>query len=286
MTFGNPVSQDDAIKLVHWALDHGINYFDTADIYEGYNRKPGSRGGAAEDILGKALHDRYDRAVVTTKAGNDIGQGANLKPAYLQQQCESSLVRLRSACIDVYELHKPDPATPLIETLGALSRLIAAGKIRHWGFSNFSGEHIQEMVRLCDENSWPRPIVSQPPYNWLRRDIEEDHLPACLAAGISITPYQPLSGGLLTGKYRRGQSVPPGSRVAESTWLTLSDDAIFDRLEIFESEAKEARLTPGQYAIRWLLHRPSVISVVLGAKRAEQIEDLLTGATDQCSTSS
>jgi len=276
MTFGNPVGQEDAIRIVHWALDHGINFIDTADMYEGYDRYLGSPGGVAETILGEALKDRRHRAIVTTKVGNPVGgpdyEGQGLSRTHIVHQINASLTRLQTDHVDFYELHRPDPDTPPEESIEVMVELIEAGKVRHWGVSNLSGEQIREMVRLCDKNRWPRPVISQPPYSWLKRDEENNSLPVCRELGLAVTPYRPLEGGLLTGKYRRGEPLPAGSRAVESEWLDQPDDALYHRLEEFESEAQEANLKPAQYALRWLLDQPGVTSVVVGVKRIDQLQ--------------
>ena len=279
MTFGNPVGQNDAIRIVHWALDHGINFIDTADMYEGYDRYLGSPGGVAETILGEALKDRRQRAVVTTKVGNHVGgsgyQGQGLSRAHIVHQINSSLVRLQTDYVDFYELHRPDPETPLEESIGVMAELIEAGKVLHWGVSNSSGEHLRDIVRICDEHDWPRPVISQPPYSWLKRDEEDNSLPVCRELELAVTPYQPLQGGLLTGKYRRGQPLPANSRAAESQWLDQPDASLYDRLEQFESEAQEAKLKPVQYAVRWLLDQPGVTAAVMGVKHVDQLMEVL-----------
>ncbi len=281
MTFGNPVAKADAIRLVRWALDHGINFIDTADMYEGYDRHLGSAGGVAESILGEALADRSHQAVVTTKVGNSVGnanyQGSGLGRTHILHQIDMSLKRMKTDYADIYELHVQDPATPLIESLSVMADLITKGKIRHWGFSNFDSSEINEMVRLCDENSWPRPVISQPPYSWLHRDVEDEYLSSCRQFEMSVTPYQPLQGGLLTGKYRRGEPIPAGSRAAESSWLNEPDNDLYDRLERFEAEARAANCQPAHYAVKWLLDQPSIASVVVGVKHIEQLEDLRSG---------
>jgi aryl-alcohol dehydrogenase-like predicted oxidoreductase len=279
MTFGNPVARDDAIRVVHWALDHGINFIDTADMYEGYDRTMGSPGGVAETILGEALKDRRERAVITTKVGNAIGNneyaGQGLSRAHILHQIDASLSRLQTDYVDFYQLHRPDPDTPLVDSIAVMAELIEAGKIRHWGVSNFSGRKIGDIVRLCDTHNWPRPVISQPPLSWLKRDEQTDSLPVCRQFNIAVTPYQPLQGGLLTGKYRRGQPLPAASRATESEWLKQPDDALFDRLEQFESEAQQARLKLPQYALRWLLDQPGITSVVLGGTRIEQFQAVI-----------
>ncbi len=280
MTFGRPVPRRDAIEMVHWALDHGINFFDTADMYEGYDRTPGSAGGVAETILGDAVSDRRERAVLMTKVGCAIGSadysGEGLSGAHIFHQIDASLQRLRTDHVDFYLLHRPDPRTPLAESLAAMARLIEQGKVRQWGFSNFDAPQIREMVALCDANGWPRPVISQPRYNWLNRDVEAEHLPTCAEFGIAVAPYQPLQGGLLTGKYRRDSPAPTDSRAADSPWLELPDGKLYDRLEQFQAEALRAGVPQATYALSWLLAHPQVAAVVVGSKRVDQLEPFLT----------
>lgn len=283
MTFGTPVDRAAAAKIVHRALDAGINFIDTADIYEGYARYMGSPGGRAEEFLGEALKGRRDQAIVTTKVGNPVGPSpgdTGLSHDHITSQIEASLKRLRTDFVDLYLLHRPDPATPLEESIRVMADLIRQGKVRHWGFSNFAAAQIREMIQICDSSGYPRPVVSQPPYSWLQREVEQQHLPACREFDIALTPYQPLQGGLLTGKYRRGQAVPKGSRAAESKWLTEPDDKLLTRLDKFESEAQAAGLKPAHYALKWLLDQQGVYSVVVGIKTVQQLEDLIAIAPD------
>jgi len=282
MTFGTPVSKPDAIAMVHWAIDLGINFIDTADMYEGYARHLGSPGGVAEQILGEALQGRRDRVIVTTKAGNPVDgpdSTANIGSAHLTRQLERSLSYLQTDYVDIFELHRPDESTPLDESVAAMAKFVAAGKVRHWGFSNFAATQIQEMIQICDGQGHPRPVVSQPQLSWLTGPAEDDHLHVCHTAGIAVTPFRVLESGLLTGKYRRGQPLPVGSRATEEdcNWLSEPDDATYDRLEAFEAEAAQANLSPGQYAIRWVLDRPGVTSCVVGAKHIDQIAALMPG---------
>jgi aryl-alcohol dehydrogenase-like predicted oxidoreductase len=231
-----------------------------------------------EAILGEALKGRRDKAVVTTKVGNCIGgeyEGRGLGRAHIEHQIDASLRRLRTDYVDFYELHRPDPGTPLAESIRVIVDLIEGGKIRHWGFSNFDAAQIEEMVTLCTDSGWPRPVISQPFYNWLHRDAEENHLPSCRQHEIAVTPYQVLQGGLLTGKYRCDAVPAEGTRAAEyPQWLEI-EPGVFGRLTEFEQEAQEAGLKPSQYALRWLLDQPGITAVVVGVKRVEQLEELL-----------
>jgi aryl-alcohol dehydrogenase (NADP+) len=282
MTFGTPVNKDDAIAMVHWALDHGINFIDTADMYEGYARSLGSPGGIAEQIMGEALKGRRDQAVITTKAGNPVDgpdSTFDISRDHLTRQLDRSLKYMQTEYVDIFELHRPDGRTPLEESIGAMADFIKQGKVRHWGSSNFDAAQLREMVKICDDSGIPRPVVSQPQFSWLNREPLEGHIPAAAESGMGITPYRVLESGLLTGKYKRGQPIPQDSRIAEEDcgWLSEPDDVVYDRLEAFEAEAENANLTAGQYALKWVLDQPGITSCVVGAKRIDQIESLLPG---------
>jgi aryl-alcohol dehydrogenase-like predicted oxidoreductase len=244
----------------------------------------GSPGGVVETILGEALEGRRDRAVITTKVGNAVGddnyQGAGLGRGHMMHQIDRSLTRMRTDYVDFFELHKPDPETPLLESVGVMAELVKAGKIRHWGFSNFEAETIREMLTICADNDWPKPVVNQFWYNWLIRDAANDQLALSAEAGIAVTPYRALANGLLSGKYKRGAASPDGTRLSEkSEWMNLENneitDDIFDQLEAFAGDAAAAGLSPVQYAVQWLLEQPGVSSIVVGARRIEQLEVLL-----------
>lgn len=276
MTFGTPVDQQGVNGIIDWCLDNGLNFIDTADMYEGYTRFLGSPGGKSEAFIGNALVGRRDQAVITTKVGNPVGDdtysGTGLGRDHMLHQIDASLGRLRTDYVDIYEMHRDDPDTPLEESIAVMAELIQAGKVRHWGFSNFEPDDIYRMIALCDGNGWPRPVIAQPQLSWLVRDSEEAYIPACIEYDIAVTPYRTLQAGLLTGKYKRGQEAPPGSRGDESSWLDDPDDELWDRIEQFEREAAAASLTPTQYAVKWLLDRPGVTSVIVGCKRPDQLE--------------
>ena len=160
MTFGTPVAETDAIQLTHWALDHGVNFLDTANMYEGYSRYLGSPGGVSEEILGKALKGKREQVVLATKVGMKIGPGdgdQGLSRTHVLREIDRSLFRLQCDYVDLYYMHKPDPATPLAESIQAFNEIIDAGKARHWAISNFSAEQITNLLKICDENGWRRP---------------------------------------------------------------------------------------------------------------------------------
>lgn len=282
MTFGAPVGEADAIELTRWAVDQGINFIDTANIYEGYARIPGSPGGVAETILGKALKGLRERVVLVTKVGNPVGAGIEdkgLGRAHVLRELDKSLARMKTDHVDIYYLHKPDPATPIAETLAVFDEVIEAGKARGYGLSNFDAGQVEQILGICDAEGLRRPVVVQPPYSLLRREIEADLLPLCLREGMAVTPYQILQGGLLTGKYRRGAPLPEGSRKAErGDWVWDLTDSLFDKLEGLETEALAAGLALSDYAVRWVLRQPGVTAAVLGVKSVEQLNGLIGAA--------
>ncbi len=278
MTYGAPVGEAGAIRLTHWAIDHGINFIDTANMYEGYARYAGSSGGVAEEILGKAIQGRRDQVVLATKVGMKVGDDPDddgTSPSAIRRQLDKSLARLGADFVDIYYLHRPDPDTPLVEIVGVLDEAIRSGKIRHYGLSNYPADLLAEMLKVADENNLPRPVIHQPPYSLLKRDVAKDLLPLCRTEEIGVAPYQVLQGGLLTGKYHRGQPLPTDSRKAEKNeWVWELTDEIFDQLEQIEAEAKAKDRTMLQHAVLSVLAQPGVVSVVMGVKRIEQLETL------------
>jgi aryl-alcohol dehydrogenase-like predicted oxidoreductase len=282
MTFGEPVGEAEAIRVVHRALDLGVNFLDTANNYEGYSRYIGSDGGVAEGILAKALKGRRGEAVLATKVGMKVGatpEDEYASPAAIRKRLDLSLRRLGTDYVDIYYVHRPDPVTPLTEMIGALAREIEAGKIRHYAVSNYSAEQLRDLLLAADGNNLPRPVAHQPPLSLLEQDMAVDLLPLCARERIAVFPYQVLQSGLLTGKYRRGQPLASDSRKAEKDeWIRALDDALFDRLEKIEQEAKTAGLTMTQHAIRWALRQPGVASAIIGVKRIGQLEEAVEAA--------
>lgn len=282
MTFGSPVAEADAIRLIHQAIDMGINFIDTANVYEGYARFLGSPGGVAEEIVGKALRDRRDKMVLATKVGAPVGPGPQdrgLSSVHILREVDRSLQRLQTDTIDLYIIHWPDKCVPMETTLEAIDIAMRQGKIRNFGMSNHSAWQMCEMLWLAERLGGPRVVSSQIPYSMLRREFEYD-LPFCAKHGIGVTPYQALQGGLLTGKYRRGQPPPDGTRAAEKPdWIWKQDDALFDRLEGIEQLASELGVPVSQYALSWALSQPAMTSMVVGVKRAEQIQDAVHAAS-------
>jgi aryl-alcohol dehydrogenase-like predicted oxidoreductase len=261
--FGMRVDLEGTRAVVDAAVDAGVTLFDTADIY-------GNKGGS-ESFLGEALEGRRDRIVLATKFGGDMGDGTRARGSreYIHRAIDASLARLRTDHVDLYQYHAPDKITPFEETFGALDELVRAGKVRYVGHSNLNAAQIEEVDALCHEHGFARPISAQNQYSLLRREAEEELLPMCAHLGIGVLPYFPLSSGLLTGKYRRGEERPEGTRLAARDEV-FTDDT-FDRLEALEEFAKERALTLLQVAIGGLLGQPAIVSVIAGATKPEQV---------------
>ncbi len=264
--FGRRLDVAQTASVIDAALDAGITFFDTADVYG---------GGQSEAFIGQALGPRRNAVVIATKFGNPMeGQGRGASRAYIQRAVEASLRRLGTDHIDLYQLHRPDPEVPIAETLGALDELVQAGKVREIGCSNFS----VEQLRAAEAAGYPqgageaRFVSVQNEYSLLKRDPEQGVLATCERAGIAFLPYFPLASGLLTGKYRRGQQAPAGSRLAGSpnaaNQLNERNLAVVEELIQF-AEARGHTIL--ELAVSWLLARPVVPSVIAGATKPEQV---------------
>lgn len=280
MTYGNPVAFDEAVELTRYALSRGIDLIDTANMYEGYDRTPGSAGGTAERIIGRAVAgmDR-SRVKIATKLGMKVGEApvdAGTSAAAIHIQLSRSLERLDTAYVDIYYLHCFDEQTPCEEMLEALTEELEKGRIRSYGVSNYSAAQLSGLLQAADRTGMPRPAVCQPPLSLLRQDALAELLPLCRREGIAVIPYQIYQGGLLTGKYRRNAAAPAGSRGQEMPgWMMARDDALFDRLEAVEAAAEEKGMSMAQYALRWVLEQPAVVSAIIGVKSREQIDSTL-----------
>lgn len=281
MTFGSPVKESDAIRLIHESIDLGINFIDTANVYEGYARYLGSPGGVAEEIVGKALHDRRDKMILATKVAAPVGPGPQdrgLSTVHILRELDRSLRRLQTDCIDLYIIHWPDKHVPLESTLSAMETAVRQGKVRYFGASNHSAWQLCELLWIAERQNGPRVVSSQIPFSMLRRELQPD-LAFCTKHGVAVTPYQVLQGGLLTGKYRRGQPAPANSRSAEKPdWIWKQDDALFDRLEKIELLAREINVPLSQYSLAWTLSQPAMGSLVVGVKGTAQIQDAVAAA--------
>ena len=256
--FGGRIDLDATRAVVEAALEVGIAFFDTAEVYGG--------GGGSERFLGEILEGRRDRVVLATKFGWERDRGRGAREDVLIA-IDASLERLRTDCVDLYYLHKPDPETPIGETLGALDELVRAGKVRAIGCSNFSVAQLAEADRAARELGTARFTVLQNHYSLLERGDDEAVLPLCRELGIAYVPYFPLASGLLTGKYRRGEPAPEGTRLAGRE----IEDARFDRVEALARFAEERGHTLLELAISALASTPGITSVIAGATKPEQV---------------
>jgi 1-deoxyxylulose-5-phosphate synthase len=271
---GTKPGEAESLEIIARALDAGINFIDTANVYG---------KGMSEEIVGKAIGSVRDRVVLATKVRgrmHDDPNGEGLSRFALLRECEESLRRLGTDYIDLYQVHWFDPATPLEETLEALNDLVRQGKVRYLGCSNFAAWQLCKALWISDVRGFARFDSVQPYYNAVGRDVEKELVPLCEAEGVGIIPYSPLAGGFLTGKYRRGEVAPEGSRYAEGGNLAgLATDANFGTLERLEAVGKRHGKSVGQAALAWLLRKPVVASAIIGASSVEQLQENL-GAAD------
>ncbi len=273
MTFGTntrigALDQKAADTIVGMALDGGINFFDTADIYS---------IGKSEEILGKALGKKRKDNIVASKVRfrlsdkpNDVGLSRN----HIIEACDNSLKRLGTDYIDLYQVHTFDFHTPLEETLRALDDLVRQGKVRYIGCSNFAGWQLMKSLDISDNNKWERFITFQGQYSLLWRDMEYELAPLCLDQGLGIMCFQPLAGGFLTGKYRRGKPRPQGTRLSEAK-LEFNEAKGYDIIDELDRIATAHSATVTQAALNYLLCKPAVSSVIVGIRTPEQLADNL-----------
>jgi aryl-alcohol dehydrogenase-like predicted oxidoreductase len=259
--FGWRIDKKATEAVVGTALDSGINFLDTADMYG---------GGQSEEYMADALQSRRNEVVLATKFGFSMGEGkAGASPAYVRQALEASLLRLRTDRIDLYQLHTPDPATPIGETLGALDDLVKAGKIREIGCSNFSVDQLRE-AEAAGKPSVARFVSVQNEYNLFHRAPEADVLPECRRSGVAFIPYFPLASGLLTGKYRKGQPLPEKSRGKDAWGPSVFTDRNMDVVESLIRFASSQGRSLLELAVSWLATQAAVASVIAGATTPEQ----------------
>ncbi|MEU5528180.1 aldo/keto reductase [Micromonospora chersina] len=269
--FGRKLDLDGTRAVVDAALDAGINFFDTADIY-------GEPQGGSEELLGQALKGRRDDVVVATKFGMDMhglngpDHGARGARRYIARAVEASLRRLDTDHIDLYQMHEPDPGTPIDETLAALDDLVTAGKVRYLGNSNFAGWQIADADWVASSNGRTRFISAQNHYSLLERSVEAEVIPACERFGLGMLPFFPLANGLLTGKYKRDEAPPAGSRLSGGgRYAERLAAADWDTIEAISEFAAERGVSMLQVAIGGLAARPAVTSVIAGATTPEQV---------------
>ena len=275
MMFGGKTSPADSAAIIDRALDAGINFIDTANVYN---------QGRSEEAVGEALqrNGRRSQVILATKVHGRMGDDPNAMGntrRHIIEQCEASLRRLKTDWIDLYQVHRPQPDVPIDETLRPLDDLVRSGKVRYIGSSTFAAWQLVESLWVAKEYGLERFVCEQPPYNLLDRRIERELLPMAQAYGFGIIPWSPLAGGLLTGKYRRNAPPPEDSRYANldanPLYRRRMNDAIWDVIEPLESLAREKGTTISRFALAWCIHQPGVTSPIIGPRTMEQLEDNL-----------
>jgi aryl-alcohol dehydrogenase-like predicted oxidoreductase len=285
MNFGPRTPAPEAEKMIHAALDAGVNVIDTADFY-GQPLQGGHGQGETEKIVGPALSGRRDRVILATKflfpTRRDDPNARGGSRRHVIQACEASLRRLQTDYIDLYQMHRPDPSTPIDETLRALDDLIRDGKVRYIGTSMFAAWQLTEALWVSDRLRLNRFISEQPRYNLLQRGIENELVPMAQRYGIGLLAYAPLQGGVLTGKYRRAETPPEDSRQTFPAWkrwaASFLNDRVFAVLEVLRSLAAQKNCTVSQLAVAWVLHQPGVSSAIIGPRTPGQLQDNLAAA--------
>lgn len=275
MMFGGRTSVEESGRIIRRALDAGINFIDTANVYA---------GGRSEEAVGLALKasGARQRVILATKVHAPVGEGPNDRGnsrRHIIEQCEQSLRRLQTDWIDLYQIHRPQPEIPIDETLRALDDLVRSGKVRYIGTSTFAAWQIVEALWVSKELGLHRFVTEQPPYNILDRRIERELVPMAQSFGIALIPWSPLAGGLLTGKYRRSEPPPADARFAQPGLTELQRrrwrEAVFDVVEALQPIAAEKGCTLSQLALAWCMQQPGVVSPIIGPRTLDQLEDNL-----------
>jgi aryl-alcohol dehydrogenase-like predicted oxidoreductase len=265
--FGGKVDQAGVDEIISGAIDLGINLIDTADVYT---------GGNSEETLGNALKGKWQQVVLATKGYGKMGEGPNDYGAsryHLTDAVDASLRRLQTDHIDLYQIHRWDTTTPIEETLRTLDDLVRSGKLRYIGASNFAAWQLARANLLAELKGWTTFVSIQPHYHMFERDLEREMIPYCNACNVGILPYFPLAGGFLTGKYRRGESAPAGSRGESSPYVQkYMTDENYTKVEKMTAWAEERGHTMAELAHAWLLAQPQVSSVISGATKLSQVE--------------
>jgi 1-deoxyxylulose-5-phosphate synthase len=271
MPFGSQADQATSTRMVDQCLDAGINFFDTANMYN---------LGRAETVLGQALGPRRSRVILASKVRYKMGEGkdeSGLSRAAIHKALEASLRRLGTDYLDLYYLHWPDHETPIEETLDTLNEVIKAGKVRYGAVSNYAAWQVCEILCLCEKRAYAAPRISQPMYNVLARGLEAEYLPFCRRFGISVIAYNPLAGGLLTGKQSADKGPIEGTRFDKNALYMgrYWHEDYFAAVEELKGAAREAGKTLVELALQWLFSQEQVDSVILGASRPEQLAENL-----------
>ena len=278
--FGKWADEQTSIDVINHALDLGINYIDTADMYG---------QGRSEEVVGKAVKGKRSQIVIATKFGYPMGDGPNNSGAwryYIMKAIDASLKRLQTDYIDLYQIHLPDLTTPIEETLRAFDDLVRTGKVRYIGCSNFAAWQLCEALWISKVNNLQSFVTVQPRYNLLERQIEAELVPCCQAYNIGVIPWGPLVGGFLTGKYRQKQEAPPDTRLSKSFPLydNIFTEVNWNKLAKLEDFATERGHQVGELAIAWLLAKPWLSTVIAGARKVEQVAANVTAAEWELTT--
>ena len=273
MTFGAGADEATSFALMDRFIEMGGTFLDTANVYN---------GGVSEEIIGRWMQARGNRddIVLATKVYGETGPGPNergLSRIHIQHAVEASLRRLQTDVIDLYQIHRWDFDAPPEETLEALNDLVRQGKVRYIGASNLKARHISTYLQLAKDNGWSRFISLQPLYNALNRSIENEVLPLCAEEGIGVIPYNPLAGGVLTGKYRRGGNLPANTRLSDSAVYQgrYYTDTALDIVEDFVAAAQARGVTPAQLALAWTMADSRITCPIIGARTLDQLNDTL-----------
>jgi aryl-alcohol dehydrogenase-like predicted oxidoreductase len=273
-TFGWWADEQTSITVINHALDLGINFIDTANSYGGQ--------GQSEEFIGKAVKGKRSQVLIATKFRTAMGEGPNESGGsrhHIMGAVDASLRRLNTDYIDLYQIHYPDPTSPIEETLRALDDLVHAGKVRYIGCSNFTAWQLCEALWISKVNNLQSFITEQPQYNLIDRHIEQELVPCCQAYGIGVIPYFPLAAGFLTGKYRRGEAPPAGTRFNENpSYTQILSDANFDKLDKLQAFTSQRGHSVTELAIAWLLSHPWVSTVIPGARKIEQVSANMAAA--------
>jgi len=269
--FGAQVDEETTMRIIKRAVDLGVNIIDTANIYT---------DGRSEELIGKAIRGNREDIVVATKVGLTLDEAkpnsTGLSRKHIMWQLNESLRRLLTAYVDIFYLHRFDPETSLEETLKTMDDLVREEKVRYVAVSNFSADQLRDVDRVCDSLGLEKPVAVQPEYNMLRREAESTLIPYCRQENLAVLAYSPLAGGLLTGKYRDGQTAPPpGSRAAavHEYWEAVQTGGDLERVERLEATAAKAGVSLRQLALAWLVRDPVVTSAIVGASTPEQVEE-------------
>jgi aryl-alcohol dehydrogenase-like predicted oxidoreductase len=271
MTFGREIDEASARPIIARALDAGINFFDTANVYS---------NGASEEIVGRALKDVRDKVVLATKVYGPMGDAPNDRGAsryHIMNSIQASLRRLQTDHVDLYQIHHFDPATPLEETLRALDDLVRAGQVRYIGCSNFAAWQVVRALRISDREHLAPFVSVQPRYNLVFREPETELLPMCESEGLGVIPYSPLAGGFLTGKYTSGAPIPPDTRLATSPWYQgiYVKDKNYRVVQALDEYARERGVPKEQLALAWVMSHPAVTAPIIGARTVAHLDTAL-----------